>query len=196
MKKMSLWLLILLEHFYHLLLFLYPPPFRSHYGKAMEHTFRTLCRDVYLERGLRGVLVILPPALVDVVCNAFAEYVSCFVQFWKGTDLMNVSFLLPVFNEEHTLETVVTQAQQELAQTFEQYEIIVVNDGSQDLTAQVADRLAATFPQTVRVVHLPANKGYHHALSTGVAQAKGDHVMCLNRNQPFQFTWPHLQKHS
>jgi len=106
------------------------------------------------------------------------------------------TFLLPVFNEEHTLEAVVTQAQQELAQTFEQYEIIVVNDGSQDLTAQVADRLAATFPQTVRVVHLPANKGYHHALSMGVAQAKGDHVMCLNRNQPFQLTWLHLRKHS
>ena len=50
------------------------------------------------------------------------------------------------------------------------YEVIVVNDGSADATAQIVDELARTYPH-VRVVHHPRNRGYGGALQTGFRSA-------------------------
>jgi glycosyltransferase involved in cell wall biosynthesis len=55
------------------------------------------------------------------------------------------------------------------------YEVIVVNDGSADATAEIADELARTYPR-VRVVHHPANRGYGGALQTGFRSATKDWV--------------------
>src|SRR5712671_5742716 len=50
------------------------------------------------------------------------------------------------------------------------YEVIVVNDGSEDATASIADELARTYPR-VRVIHHPQNRGYGGALQTGIRSA-------------------------
>ncbi|MGH9307804.1 MAG: glycosyltransferase family 2 protein, partial [Vicinamibacterales bacterium] len=55
------------------------------------------------------------------------------------------------------------------------FEIIVVNDGSADGTAAIADELARTYPQ-VRVVHHAQNRGYGGALRSGFAAATRDLV--------------------
>jgi glycosyltransferase involved in cell wall biosynthesis len=53
------------------------------------------------------------------------------------------------------------------------YEVIIVNDGSADATAEIADELARTYPR-VRVIHHPKNRGYGGALQTGIASATKD----------------------
>jgi glycosyltransferase involved in cell wall biosynthesis len=53
------------------------------------------------------------------------------------------------------------------------YEVIIVNDGSGDATAQIADELARTYPN-VRVVHHATNCGYGGALQTGFRSATKD----------------------
>ena len=53
------------------------------------------------------------------------------------------------------------------------YEVIIVNDGSADATAQIADELARTYPN-VRVVHHAKNCGYGGALQTGFRSATKD----------------------
>jgi len=53
------------------------------------------------------------------------------------------------------------------------YEVIIVNDGSADATAQIADELARTYPN-VRVVHHATNCGYGGALQTGFRSATKD----------------------
>jgi len=53
------------------------------------------------------------------------------------------------------------------------YEVIIVNDGSTDATAQIADELARTYPN-VRVVHHAKNCGYGGALQTGFRSATKD----------------------
>ncbi len=53
------------------------------------------------------------------------------------------------------------------------YEVIVVDDGSQDATGIIADELARTYPH-VRVIHHPANRGYGGALQTGIRSATKD----------------------
>jgi glycosyltransferase involved in cell wall biosynthesis len=55
------------------------------------------------------------------------------------------------------------------------FEVIVVNDGSADKTAEILDELARTYPE-VRVVHHERNRGYGGALRTGFATATRDLV--------------------
>jgi glycosyltransferase involved in cell wall biosynthesis len=64
----------------------------------------------------------------------------------------------------------VIRAVQAASELTPDYEVIVVNDGSTDATAEVADELARTYPH-VRVIHHPKNRGYGGALQTGIRSA-------------------------
>ena len=57
-----------------------------------------------------------------------------------------------------------------LQELTDDYEVIVVNDGSADYTAEVPDELAWRY-ERVRVIHHPQNRGYGGALRTGFANA-------------------------
>ncbi len=83
-----------------------------------------------------------------------------------------ISFVLPAYNEEDNIERAVT-AVVEVAGTLDldDYEVIVVNDGSTDGTAEIMDRLAAADPH-VRPIHQPTNLGYADALKAGFAAAR------------------------
>jgi len=54
----------------------------------------------------------------------------------------------------------------------EDVEIIIVDDGSHDRTAEIADRYAAQYPSIVRAIHQP-NGGHGEAVNTGIANAAG-----------------------
>jgi len=75
--------------------------------------------------------------------------------------LMNrsISVVLPAYNEEGNIYSVVTQAVGVLEDLKINHEIIVVNDGSKDKTGEIADHLTENFPQ-VLVIHHPQIKGY------------------------------------
>jgi glycosyltransferase involved in cell wall biosynthesis len=60
-----------------------------------------------------------------------------------------------------------------LEQLTDDYEIIVINDGSADHTPQILDRLAADYPQ-VRIIHHAKNRGYGGALRSGFKHATKD----------------------
>ena len=55
--------------------------------------------------------------------------------------------------------------------TFDDYEVIVVNDGSSDGTGEVADRLAATIDR-VRAIHHEQNRGFSASYQTGLQHAR------------------------
>jgi glycosyltransferase involved in cell wall biosynthesis len=61
----------------------------------------------------------------------------------------------------------VIRAVQAASELTPDYEVIIVNDGSNDATAEVANELARTYPH-VRVIHHPENRGYGGALQTGI----------------------------
>lgn len=63
-----------------------------------------------------------------------------------------------------------------LEQHFRDFEVIVVNDGSQDNTGQVLEELRGRFGSQLRVVTHPENRGYGGALRTGFASATKDLV--------------------
>jgi glycosyltransferase involved in cell wall biosynthesis len=81
-----------------------------------------------------------------------------------------VSILAPAFNEERNLEGAVLDAV-DAAADLDDYEIIIVDDGSTDGTAAIADRLVAELPK-VRVVHHPTNLGMGAAYCTALEHAR------------------------
>src|SRR4051812_28385385 len=82
----------------------------------------------------------------------------------------SLSVFFPAYNDAGTIASLVIQAVQTANRLTSDFEVIVVNDGSQDATASILDELARTYPQ-VRVVHHPTNRGYGGALRTGFATA-------------------------
>lgn len=82
-----------------------------------------------------------------------------------------VSCLLPVYNGAEFLEQAINSVR---AQTFEDFEIIVVDDGSTDETPQVLSRLADMEPR-LRVVR-QANGGIVSALNAGLQRCRGEFV--------------------
>lgn len=84
-----------------------------------------------------------------------------------------ISAFFPAYNDGGTIASMVVAALIVLQQLTDDYEIIIINDGSQDYTALIADRLAQDYP-CVRVVHHPENRGYGGALRSGFAAASKD----------------------
>ncbi len=84
-----------------------------------------------------------------------------------------ISAFFPAYNDGGTIASMVVAALIVLQQLTDDYEIIIINDGSQDYTAQIAAQLARDYP-CVRVVHHPENRGYGGALRSGFAAASKD----------------------
>jgi glycosyltransferase involved in cell wall biosynthesis len=86
-----------------------------------------------------------------------------------------LSVFFPAYNDSGTIASLVIAALQTARTLTPDFEVIIVNDGSADSTAQIADELARTYPE-VRVVHHERNRGYGGALRSGFAAATRDLV--------------------
>jgi glycosyltransferase involved in cell wall biosynthesis len=86
-----------------------------------------------------------------------------------------LSVFFPAYNDSGTIASLVITALQTARGLTSDFEIIIVNDGSADSTAQIADELARTYPE-VRVVHHARNRGYGGALRSGFEAATRDLV--------------------
>ena len=85
----------------------------------------------------------------------------------------SISVFFPIFNDQETVESVVSKALQVLPTLSADYEILLINDGSTDASGAIADRLAQTIKE-LRVIHHPSNQGYGAALRTGFNNASKD----------------------
>ena len=86
-----------------------------------------------------------------------------------------LSVFFPAYNDSGTIASLVITALHTARELTSDFEIIIVNDGSADATAQIADELARTYPE-VRVVHHARNRGYGGALRSGFEAATRDLV--------------------
>jgi len=82
----------------------------------------------------------------------------------------SLSVFFPAYNDSGTIASMVIRTVKAAAELTSDFEIIVVDDGSGDGTAEIADELARTYPQ-VRAVHHPINRDYGAALQTGFRSA-------------------------
>jgi glycosyltransferase involved in cell wall biosynthesis len=87
----------------------------------------------------------------------------------------SISAFFPAYNDGGTIASMVIVTLRTLAQVVDDYEVVVVNDGSSDHTAEVLDELARLYPR-LRVVHHARNRGYGGALRSGFASARKDWI--------------------
>jgi glycosyltransferase involved in cell wall biosynthesis len=81
-----------------------------------------------------------------------------------------LSIFFPAYNDSGTIASLVITARQTARKLTDDFEILVVNDGSADQTLRIATELAETYPE-VRVVNHVRNRGYGGALRSGFATA-------------------------
>ena len=84
-----------------------------------------------------------------------------------------LSVFFPAYNDSGTIASMVIRAVRAAEALTPDYEIIIVDDGSADATAAIADELVQQYPN-VRVVHHAKNRGYGGALQTGFRSATKD----------------------
>jgi glycosyltransferase involved in cell wall biosynthesis len=92
---------------------------------------------------------------------------------------MTISVLMPAFNEgEHIAENLLV-TQSVLESLPNSWEIILINDGSQDNTYSEAFRISRKCPE-IKVIDIPENQGKGHALKRGFQEVRGDVVVFLD----------------
>ena len=95
-----------------------------------------------------------------------------------------LAVVLPAWNEEEVIAKTVHSVVEALSVIAPDYEVIVVDDGSQDRTAEIADALAAANPH-IRVVHNQPNRGYGGALIAGFNAVSKDLTFFMDADGQF-----------
>jgi len=90
--------------------------------------------------------------------------------------LPSISAFFPAYNDGGTISGMVISALRTLPKVTDDYEVIVINDGSRDYTADMLQELERMYPQHVRIIHHPVNRGYGAALRSGFVSARKDWV--------------------
>lgn len=95
---------------------------------------------------------------------------------------VKVSLIIPVYGVENYLERAVDSA---LAQTLEEKEVILVDDGSPDACPQICDRYAAQYPGVVWVLH-QENQGLGMARNAGIRLARGEYIAFMDSDDTIE----------
>lgn len=97
-----------------------------------------------------------------------------------------LTFIIPAYNSAAFLDKCISSML--MPEVLSKLEIIVVNDGSTDTTAEIAERYCDQYPGTVRLIS-QENKGHGGALNTGCAAAQGKYMKAIDADD-----WVETQK--
>lgn len=89
---------------------------------------------------------------------------------------VHLSFIVATHNDAADIHARIGEAQRQLAGVTDQYEIVIVDDGSNDGTSHVVDQLEQGDSRRLRVVHLSRRVGQKAALEAGIAAAHGTFI--------------------
>jgi len=92
---------------------------------------------------------------------------------------MDLSIIVPVYNEEESVESLVQETRSALASMGKDYEIIVVDDGSTDGTYPILSRLHKG-ESKLKVIRFKRNFGQTAALAAGLANARGEVIVSMD----------------
>jgi len=92
-----------------------------------------------------------------------------------------ISVIIPAYNRERTIQRAIKSV---LDQTYQNYEIIVVDDGSRDNTVHIVEQMAVSEP-TIRLIRLKKNMGAMAARNAGIRAAQGKWIAFLDSDDMY-----------
>lgn len=92
-----------------------------------------------------------------------------------------ISVIIPAYNREQTIQRAIKSV---LEQTYQNYEIIVVDDGSRDNTVHIVEQMAMSDPR-IRLIKLPKNMGAMAARNVGIRSAQGKWIAFLDSDDMY-----------
>lgn len=95
---------------------------------------------------------------------------------------MRVSIVIPLYNHASFIEKAMVSV---LEQTHPDIELIVIDDGSSDNSADIAEAILKKYPNRMGSVTRQANQGAHNAINNGLKKATGDFLTILNSDDYF-----------
>ena len=96
-----------------------------------------------------------------------------------GRNRPSISIVIPVYCAEQTITPLVEQLFQYLPGLADEYEVLLVNDGSKDNSWQIIEEIVKTYPK-VTGINLMRNYGQHNALLCGIRAAKHEVVVTMD----------------
>jgi len=122
---------------------------------------------------------------------------GAFVETLRGLmlDLINymaklideLSVFFPAYNEEKNIENTVRKAKSVLEEIADEWEIIIVNDGSSDRTGEISEDLAKEDPR-IRLITHPPNRGYGASLKSGFHNSRYPWIAFTDSDGQFDFS--------
>ncbi len=96
----------------------------------------------------------------------------------------SLSIVLPAYNEEAVIEKTIANVSAVLSTWMQDFELIVVNDGSRDCTAKLVERIA-NHDARIRLINHHVNQGYGAALATGFRMATKELIFFMDADGQF-----------
>ncbi len=97
---------------------------------------------------------------------------------------LDVSFFLPVYNDERTVRQVTEKAIKLFNEIANQYEVVIIDDASPDKAGEIADQLTLEYQQ-VKVIHHEFNRGYGATVKSGIANTKYDWICMVDGDDEY-----------
>lgn len=95
-----------------------------------------------------------------------------------------IAVALPAYNEAESLPRTVPPVVEALRKVTDDFEVVIVDDGSRDRTAEVVRELAQRYPE-VRLVQHPVNLGYGAAVWTGITSGQKEFIFFTDSDGQF-----------
>ena len=97
---------------------------------------------------------------------------------------MLISVIVPAYNDEHYIRDCLLSI---INQTYNDFEVIVIDDGSTDSTGSICDEIAAK-DKRVKVIH-KSNSGVSDSRNVGINEAKGDYICFIDSDDFFDLDY-------
>ncbi|MBI2915555.1 MAG: glycosyltransferase family 2 protein [Elusimicrobia bacterium] len=92
--------------------------------------------------------------------------------------MSSITVIVPALNEESNLESAVRDILPSLKRYFQEFEVLIFDDGSSDQTGKIADQIASNIPQ-VKAIHNPKTMGFGYNYRKGVEMAGKDYILMI-----------------
>jgi dolichyl-phosphate beta-glucosyltransferase len=104
----------------------------------------------------------------------------------QGMAATEISIVVPAYNEEALIQSTLNGLASYLRTRHESFEIVVVDDGSQDRTVKLVDEWQRSNHVTLKLVNNPVNKGKGFSIRRGVQESCGRFILFMDADLPYE----------